>query len=518
MSSDPAYWLCRFDVSSVAPPAHTSLADVSSAARPAHTRRQTPWQIGPSLKQVEVKQFTHERKLPLAPSLDVNLDGAAFKAQYLGHGKSKIAYLLKAGKSHALASKVLKLTKEVDPEPNLFEELASTGLYPNIYAVSSDVIEHNSVGQPVGQWYAWVADLAIPLDQYLRQAQLPQGAESKCIIGAIRCMLHAASHGHTMSDNALFNFGKLLDDIVIIDAGSRARTTALTKSEFNSMCMKKFWYKVQLGVHRTVLSGFVSAWQQANDMQDARNTFDELWKSMHGPSNAERPAPLNPANDSGPNDGQRVEPPSPTPGTACPNVAALLECVSEESLDWLVQNFLWGKISEYTLSSEGTLAFNPSCGRVSADIKLELLIKLTRERRQLLFADPLYVLSEEELQSVLEAWKNDYKQWMHPEKLHSTYSYNPQQWHQALRQSFRTFLFHLVGCYEMTIFFLIVPFTPDNLDLFQHCWMRSATNAEALALSKRLARNPWPALHSLPDTPSISTPSAPQWNCRSRRY
>ena len=129
-----------------------------------------------------MQQFTHQRKLPLAATLDVILNagvGGTFQAQYLGHGQSKITYLLKASsKSHALLGKVLKLTKEVDLEPNLFQELASTGLHPKIYAVSSDVIEYNSVGQPVGQWNAWLEDLAIPLDQYLKQAELPQSEES----------------------------------------------------------------------------------------------------------------------------------------------------------------------------------------------------------------------------------------------------------------------------------------------------------------------------------------------------
>ena len=449
------------------------------------------WQIRPSINQVAVQQFTHPRRLPLAATLDVNVNGGAggaFQAQYIGHGKSKIAYLLKAGsKSHALLGKVLKLVKEVDIEANTFQELAWTGLYRKIYGVSSDVIEYNSVGQPVGQWNAWVVDLAIPLDQYLKQAHLPHGAESKCIIGAIRCMLHAASHGHIMSDNSLFNFGKLLDDIVIIDAGSRKRTTPLSKSEFNSICMKRFFSKVQLVVHKTVLSRCVSAWRQTPDMQGARNIFDELWDSTHGPSSAEQPALKRVARQDQ-NDGRSVEQPSPTPGTACPNVAALLEDVSTESLDWLVENFLWGNISEYTLSSDGTLAFNPGREPVSADIKLELLIKLTQERRKIFCADPLCVLSENELQLVLNAWKNDYRQWMHPDKLRDSYSYNSQQWHQALRKSFRSFLFHLVGCYEMSIFFLVAPFTPKNLDLFQHGWMQSTTNADALELSKSLVR------------------------------
>ena len=67
-------------------------------------------------------------------------------------------------------------------------------------------------------------------------------------------MLHAASHGHYLSDNAMFNFGKLLDEIVIIDAGSRPLVPNLmSKSEFNKTCMGKFWNKVQLTIQKSEL-------------------------------------------------------------------------------------------------------------------------------------------------------------------------------------------------------------------------------------------------------------------------
>ena len=112
-----------------------------------------------------------------------------------------------------------------------------------------------------------------------------------------------------------------------------------------------------------------------------------------------------------------------------------------------MDNFLWGNIREYSLSSDGTLAFNPGGGPVSADIKLDLLIKWTRQLRELCCPHPLYVLNEPELKIVLDEWKNAYEQWMHPQTVLRCYSYRQQKWHQALRTSFRTFLFHLMGCY-----------------------------------------------------------------------
>jgi hypothetical protein len=148
-----------------------------------------------------------------------------------------------------------------------------------------------------------------------------------------------------------------------------------------------------------------------------------------------------------------------------------------------------------------------------------LLIKLTRERREPFCANTnIDILTEDELQIVLNDWKTNYKQWMHPETLRRSYSLTQQGWHQMLRKSFRSFLFHLVGCYEMTLFFLVAPFTPDTLDLFRISWEQSTTNEGSLTLSKRLARGPWPVLDSLADETKDPISPKPQWSGKSRRY
>ena len=456
-------------------------SDASSAAQPARTDRTLDtipeaselrvrtlmWCIGPSIHQVAAQHLTHQRCLPLAPTLDISIGDDHFTGQYQGHGKSKIAYLLRSCRPHFFSGKIFKLCKETDQEPELFAELSATGLYTQIHASSPSVVEKNSVAQPVGQWNAWVTDFATPLDQYLKQKQLPRALAKKCIIGCVRTMLHASTHGHIMSDNALFNFGKHLDDIKIIDAGSRPLQevpNSITKGDFNTISMKKFWSKVRLVVHKTELATYQTAWQEAPDMDSARKTFDMLWEDL-----AEQP-PL-------PSDSSSAE------QHAVPNVAALLDCISIESLDWLGQNFLWG-----------TLAIDDATGeQVSADVKLERLIKLTSERRERVCAHPRTdVLTEQALNDVLLSWKLDYPSWMHPESIQRSRSLTNQPWHQLLRRSFRTFLFSLVGCYEMSIFFLVAPFNPDTLDSFQTAWEQSATTTDALELSKRLVRDPWP--------------------------
>ena len=144
-----------------------------------------------------------------------------FRALYRGHGLFKVACLLEAvhpNDGHPLAGKVLKLRKEADPEPKLFAEHVDSGVYPRIFA-AAPVSELVSVAQPVSQWNGWITDLAVPLDQALRQPGLSREAVGRCIVGAVRCMLRAARHGHSMDDPCLCNFGLLGGDVVIIDAG-----------------------------------------------------------------------------------------------------------------------------------------------------------------------------------------------------------------------------------------------------------------------------------------------------------
>ena len=98
------------------------------------------------------------------------------------------------------------------------------------------------------------------------------------------------------------------------------------------------------------------------------------------------------------------------------------------------------------------------------------------------------ILSEEELGRALRDWKGDYEQWMHPETLRDSWAASQQEWHQLLRRAFRTFLFQLAGSYELTVFFLVAPFSGRNLELFRSSWNSSVTDAEALKKAKDALR------------------------------
>ena len=48
-------------------------------------------------------------------------------------------------------------------------------------------------------------------------------------------MVTAHSREHTLSDNSLFNFGMVHDNVVIIDAGSRSKSPKMSKRDFSKI-------------------------------------------------------------------------------------------------------------------------------------------------------------------------------------------------------------------------------------------------------------------------------------------
>ena len=179
-----------------------------SAEQPAVIRRSAAeWTISASLHQVEVpkNKQTHTRPMPLPFTIDAWIMGEYYeRLQYLGHGYSKVCYWL-------TERLVLKLRDQRDQEPDLFRKLQATGVYPKVQASAPCQFGHQT-------WHAWIVEKAKPLDQILKENP---AASNVCIPGAARAMLIANSYNHILSDNALFNFGMVDGNVVIIDAGSR---------------------------------------------------------------------------------------------------------------------------------------------------------------------------------------------------------------------------------------------------------------------------------------------------------
>ena len=152
----------------------------------------------------------------------------------------------------------------------------------------------------------------------------------------------------------------------------------------------------------------------------------------------------------------------------CPYVNSVLDSLDPDTLDWLMKTYLWGYVAKYGPSSDGYTRKQNSC--FTAEEKLEQLIRQTAEIRAAHLSSPAEdILSERELKVILDAWKNDTSQWRRPETWNKWWGMTNQQWHETKRGAWRSHLFHIVGCYEMAIFFVVAPFTNENLQIFRDC-------------------------------------------------
>ena len=116
---------------------------------------------------------------------------------YIGHGQSKVVYLLPDGG-------VLKLCKGYDPEPEICQAGEASGVYPKVHGSELCRVERGA-GRPAETWSAWVSDFATPVDSILKKH--PGVFDQFCLLGAIHAMVTAFSLGHIMSDNDFYNFG-----------------------------------------------------------------------------------------------------------------------------------------------------------------------------------------------------------------------------------------------------------------------------------------------------------------------
>ena len=117
-------------------------------------------------------KLTHSRPLPLPVTIDAFVLGKYYSMrQYLGHGQSKVCY----GLTDTL---VRKLCQERKPEPELFQELQASGVYPMVHA-SGQCHVVDSAGRRPKTWHAWVIDRTKPLDKILKENP---AASNVCIL------------------------------------------------------------------------------------------------------------------------------------------------------------------------------------------------------------------------------------------------------------------------------------------------------------------------------------------------
>ena len=90
-------------------------------------------------------------------------------------------------------------------------------------------------------------------------------------------------------------------------------------------------------------------------------------------------------------------------------------------LEWTIKEFLWGHVTNYGLDLDGTISYDPNHW-TDPVCKLELLIKLTGERRTLFCENPdVDILSPGDEKIILDNWKDDIKEWMHPQTIYDSW-------------------------------------------------------------------------------------------------
>ena len=118
---------------------------------------------------------------------------------YLGHGQSKTAFELYSHEcSHTLRfhGKVLKVSKEIDMEPDVFTQASNHGVTTSI------LYRGRGVDAVTGQLYhCWITDRTIPLDELCRYEDINR---KRCSVAAFHCMLKAAQLGLYLSDCHFF--------------------------------------------------------------------------------------------------------------------------------------------------------------------------------------------------------------------------------------------------------------------------------------------------------------------------
>ena len=212
-------------------------------------------------------------------------------------------------------------------------------------------------------------------------------------------MVTAHSREHTLSDNSLFKFGMLHDNVVIIGAGSRPKSPKMSKSEVNTKVMRRFWSKAQTVVEPAKLALYRKQWTEAGmDMFSTLQTYKKMWQELR---NAEQFFPVL--------NGLEVpelamEVPNCT-SSACPHVASVLDSLHTETLDWLTKTYLWGEVAEYGRSSDGYTRQQQDRVRSAAE-KLEQLISETQAQREIHCNNPAQdIVDEGKLKVIHDGWK-----------------------------------------------------------------------------------------------------------------
>ena len=271
----------------------------------------------------------------------------------------------------------------------------------------------------------------------------------------------------------MYNFGLLNGSVVVIDGGGAWTPAKDISSECRSILyqatVRRFFNKLKWSLPkdspaRSFCTKLQNIYNKHSTPRDALTALKAAVPSLESTNNAAQPVVIEPSASS------HVRPRA----TAAIQLAEREN--NEELLNWLRKQFFWNHIAHYTMSSDGTVRWQEQIKCTPVD-KLEMLLELTTEQRRKHLQtsarehlETTTVFTKEDCDGVFGQWMHKEWQWLHPETLDKYRRYTHHKWRQTVRRAHRAFLHQVVGCYELAVFFLYVPFSFQNLQAFQDHW------------------------------------------------
>ena len=158
--------------------------------------------------------------------------------------------------------------------------------------------------------------------------------------------------------------------------------------------------------------------------------------------------------------------------TQAPLVWTMLEETDDpESVEWMLNSFLWGKLAALKLLQTGVTVPLEQDETYSASIRLETLIKVTEQRRSNYVRNPNDILPEDTVTQLLNDWKKDYTSWMNKSSQRIWYGLKVSERREWTRKRFRNFFFKMCGNYDLVRFWLRVPASGMSLRIFKEVFV-----------------------------------------------
>ena len=163
-------------------------------------------------------------------------------------------------------------SRRLKREPYLFQQLSlncsavqpALKICSTIYKIGR-CQEQDQCGEPIREWFAWLAEYATPLDKYMQGLNVDR---EDCLKMALYKQVIAAQNGFQLSDNNLCNFGVVDNTVVIIDTGrSSLQPDAIPKSTMNT-AIRKWWYKLKSQCEWSELEECLAIWQNNNSLEE----------------------------------------------------------------------------------------------------------------------------------------------------------------------------------------------------------------------------------------------------------